>query len=113
MAVRGRGTYSQAIVFARGAQDKRLRFARRLPPLALCLNTLWGEPGTTFLKVGRAKGTKTCEKVSSIPKYGHYHASRRHGWETTPAVKTRTPPNPLPYPNPTTPSACQYSTQAP
>ena len=22
-----------------------------------------------------------CEKVSSIPKYGHYHASRRHGWE--------------------------------
>ena len=22
-----------------------------------------------------------CEKVSSLPKYGHYHASWRHGWE--------------------------------
>ncbi len=52
VAVRGRGTYSQAIVFARGAQDKRLRFARRLPPLALGVNTPWGHSHTTYLGCG-------------------------------------------------------------
>ena len=44
-----------------------------------------------------------CEKVSSIPKYGHYHASRRHGWEDYASSENSDPPNPLPYPNPTTP----------
>ena len=34
----------------------------------------------------------TCEKISSIPKYGHYHASRRHGWENYASSEDSDPP---------------------
>ena len=54
--------------------------------------------------------SEKCEKVSSIPKYGHYHASWRHGWENYTSSRRLGPPL-TPYPTLTPPPRQRASTR--
>ena len=55
--------------------------------------------------------SEKCEKVSSIPKYGHYHASWRHGWENYTSSRRLGGPPLTPYPTLTPPPRQRASTR--